>query len=40
MAERADWHEHFLIRALALHDVSHQGWEATSGHPLSREDLS
>lgn len=40
MAKRADRREHFLIRALALHDVSHQGWEATWGHPLGREDLS
>ncbi len=31
---------HFLTRALALYDVSHQRWEATSGHPLGREDLS
>lgn len=23
MAGRAEWREHFLIRALALHDVSH-----------------
>ena len=40
VAERANRREHFLTRALALHDVSHQGWEATSGHPLGREDLS